>query len=79
MVRAEFFDRRKKTEDLGAFILFIQNNAGQFGSANFAIYRKQHIEHGVKLEAKSAALYDIMIHEDKWRRKGIGSEWLGVM
>ncbi len=79
-VKAEFFDRRRKnTEDLGSFILFIQNDSGQFGLAQLAIYRKQHSEDDFKIEAKSAVLWDIMIHQEEWRRKGIGSEWLGFM
>jgi hypothetical protein len=51
-VRIAFFDRRKKTEDLGAFILQIQNSGGQFGLAWLAIYRKQDCKDEFKIEAK---------------------------
>ena len=84
-VKTGFFDRRRRGKDRGAFVLEvpIDNRIGprkvQFGLAQFTIYYKQDDEHGFKIEAKSAVLWDIKIHLEEWRGKGIGSEWLGYM
>ncbi len=78
-VKIDFFDLRRKDEDLGAFILEVQNEVGQFGLAWFSIYGNLDEKDGFKIEAKSAVLWDMMIHQEEWRGKGIGSEWLGVM
>lgn len=83
-VKTEFFDLRRKDEDLGRFILEVPNEEsgtgkGEFGFAVFSIYHKQDCDDEFKIEAKSAVLWDIMIHQEEWRRKGIGSEWLGFM
>jgi GNAT superfamily N-acetyltransferase len=79
IAKLEFFDRRRKTEALGTFILRIRNSDGQFARAPLSIYYRQDDEDGFKIEAKSAVLWDIIIHEEEWRRKGIGTEWLGIM
>jgi len=77
-VRTAFFDRRRRGKDRGAFILEIPRKV-QFGRAAFTIYHKQDDKHGFKIEAKSAVLWDVKIHAEEWRGKGIGSEWLGYM
>jgi len=77
-VRTEFFDRRRN-DDLGAFILGIQNETGQFGLAWLTIYRKQDYDDDFKIEAKSAVLWDMQIRVEEWLGKGVGSEWLEFM
>jgi GNAT superfamily N-acetyltransferase len=78
-VRLEHFDRRRKGESMGVFILAIRRSRGQFGITNLSICHKVGSHLGFKVEANSGVLWDMQIHPEEWRRKGIGSEWLGVM
>ncbi|MGD0422990.1 MAG: GNAT family N-acetyltransferase [Candidatus Bathyarchaeia archaeon] len=84
-VRIDFFDLRRKDKGRGRFILEVPNEFKgingkvEFGFAWFSIYYKQGIRHNFKIEAKSAVLWDIKIHQEEWRRKGIGFELLGFM
>jgi GNAT superfamily N-acetyltransferase len=76
-VKIENFDRRRKGKDHGAFILEVSE--GRFGCAPLSIHHKQDVDVDFEIEANSAVLWDIIIYPEQWRRKGIGSEWLGFM